>query len=142
MQDKTLDDNQQEKQKIPEIELFPDEKIEFYLPKVGYSQSNVGSIEFSTLDKELIVTNRRILISYTWLVKQSFTNAFNFYYNDGYFNDHKKFGNNWLITKYEVADGCIKLHYKYIGFIDTTAVIYTPKNKEIAAIVDKNAGKI
>lgn len=125
--------------KMPDINLLPGEKIEFYLPKVGYSYSNIGSIGMSTLDKELIVTNKRILLSYTWLVAQSFVNAFNFYYNKTYFEQYKKLGNNWPIDSYELGDNSIKLHYRYM-LLSTTAVIYTPYNKKIAAIIDANKG--
>lgn len=92
--------------------------------------------------KKILVTNKRIIISFSWFGYESFSPAMSCYYNGNDSKTHKKFGDS-LIIMYKLGKG--RLLGDFIKIIiegrimNTNIKIYTNKNHEIEKIIKKNS---
>ena len=92
--------------------------------------------------KKVIVTNKRILISFQWFGIESFSPALSCYYNEHDYKNYKKFGDS-LLVRYELGKGkilgeFIKLVVKQ-RFMNSNVKIYTKENYEIEKIIKRNS---
>lgn len=99
-----------------------------------------GSIQWNHKVK---ITNKRIIISFSWFGVHSFTPALSLFYNKSDFlkfvTRFGPFGDNY-ISKFETGNGVILGKYvklKIKGLLPLKIKIYTDKNKEIGEIIRK-----
>jgi len=99
----------------------------------------IGSYYWS---KKVVVTNKRIIISFQWFGYESFVNGMSCYYNKkDYIKYKRSMAINYLIINHEVGKGRILGDYiKFaIGkFLPMNIKIYTNENRKIEGIIKKS----
>lgn len=123
---------------IPEVNLLPGEKVIQYITKVTYSMKSTGGIRsYDIPTTELIVTNKRILVSYGGMSFGKFAKDLTLFYTESDYRKYKGFMSNYLIEKYSLGKNSVIISFS--GFLFKTELsLHTKQNRLIFSIIKKN----
>jgi hypothetical protein len=128
------------KEPRPKIDLLPGEKVELYVTRVTYSIKATGALKYSdTPTTKLIVTNKRILISYGGVFSDRFAANLVLFYTKNDFDNYKKiFRSNYVLEKFSSGKSCITLSFSGLLF-NEDLTLYTKQSNAILKVLKKNS---
>jgi hypothetical protein len=126
-----------ETKKSIEAKVYSGEKILFEIRGVGFSGRNFGSINFQW-GRNILITNKRIILSYAWGVYQSYLRALSFYFKKSDCEKYKKWGKTGGdIYKPILGKNKFSFSTSTWGILNTHFTLHTKESERIYKIFRK-----